>query len=197
MRTLLVALLGTSVGTGAWAQDTSEEEGAPEAEGDEGMIEMTKDSGGVLVGVDLAFGKVTGTPGNHIGVGIGGDVWSGYEIAVGTVGLIPRLKIGYENFLEKDKNGGSLITVYPGFLVAVHVGNVAPWAGIGLGLGSLDQDKLQVKRENKFGFEFGFGVNYQISDATAVGGFFAYDAIFTPGQSVKVVFLGAGTQFKF
>jgi len=200
MKNTLIALLSACIGSPGLAQETpADEEGLAEAEGDEGLIESADEPGGALVGVGLAFAKATGDLGDDIGLGIGGDVWGGYEIRTGSVGLIPRLKVGYENFLEKNGDGASMITVYPGFLVAVHVGKVVPWTGLGLGLGSLATDFRGggTDRNNEFGIEWSVGLNYELGDIAAVGGFFAYDAIFTPAHASKVILLGASTQFRF
>jgi len=198
MKTWLTTMLGATLASGALAQNAGDEEGAVEDEGDDEMIEMGKDEGGILLGLDFVFTKVLGDAGDFLGPGLGGDIWGGYRIEVGNVGIIPRLEFGYEKFLKKQDNGGSLITVFPGLLVDYRAGSVSPWLGFGLGMGSFWQDQNgALGRANEFGLEFSAGVNYHVSDTTAVGAFLAYDIVFTPANSTKFLMLGAGPLFNF
>jgi len=196
MQRWLAVFFSTALATTAFAQPDMDED-----EMDDEMIEMTRTTGRALLGVDLVLAKVRGDYGDFIGLGIGGDVWAGYEIPVGDVGLIPRFKVGYENLLAKDGNSGGLLTVYPGFLVSYHAGNVTPWFGIGLGVASIkDDDKILTageSRQNKFGFEIGAGLTYSVSPSTSVGAFLNYDIVATEGESMGIVMFGLGPVFAF
>lgn len=199
MKIWLTALL-QALTTGALAQDPpGNEEAAVDEEGDdEEMIEMGKDEGGMLLGLDFVFTKVRGDAGDAFGPGLGGDLWGGYRIGVGDVGIIPRVEFTYEKFLKKEGKGGSLITVLPGLLVDYRAGNVSPWLGFGLGLGSLWHDANgDLGRANEFTLEFSAGVNYHVTEMTAVGAFLAYDIEFTAANSTKFLMLGAGPLFNF
>jgi opacity protein-like surface antigen len=202
MTTWLRALLGTAVATSVLAQEApgQQKEGPANEEGDEGMVEMQKSSGGVLLGLDFVLADVTGNPGDTVGIGLGGEGWAGYEIAIGEVGIVPRLKIGYEKFLQKTTQGipdsAGLTTVFPGAYVTYHVGAWAPWFGLGLGMGSWSTET--GGRESKFAFELGAGVNYKFSDAAFVGAFLGYDIVtMSGGESIKIFMLGVGPQFVF
>jgi hypothetical protein len=185
--------------SGAFAQGTpADEEGDVEDEGDEMLDDASSDEGGMLLGVEFVFAKALGDAGDVIGLGLGGNVWGGYRIESGQVGIVPRLEFGYEKFLKKHDNGGSLITVMPGLVVDYRAGSVSPWLSFGLGMGSFYQDvNGALGRENKFALEFGGGVNYHVSETTAVAAYMAYDVVFTPQNSTKFFLLGAGPLFNF
>ena len=199
MKTWLISLLGATLGSGAFAQETpGEKEGEVEDEGDEMLDDATSDEGGMLLGLDFVFTKVTGDAGDFIGLGLGGDVWGGYRIEAGDVGIIPRLRFGYEKFLKKHDIGGSLISVMPGLIVDYRAGNVSPWLAFGLGMGSFGQDQNgNLGRQNEFALEFGGGAYYHVSETTAVGAYLSYEVVFTPQNSSKFLMLGAGPLFNF
>jgi hypothetical protein len=115
-----------------------------------------------------------------VGIGFGGRARFGYEYMFGRVGVTPSIAVELASFGAKNDVSASVlyVGVQPGVTAAVHLGMVAPYAGVTLGFdhyaltGSV-ADNLQANGyttdANGFGLGFLVGIDFVFMPSFSAG----------------------------